>query len=393
MKIIIAGGGIAGLTAALCLSQDGHQVTILEQAPEFSEVGAGLQIGPNGMRVMQALGLEDKMRATAYEPERIELRFGQSGRVIFDIPLAERAVDRWGAPYLHIHRADLVGILETACMESDLISVKFNTRVQFVEQTSSEVRVHLPGGDEEVGDILVGADGIHSVVQEQILPPTVPRFTGNVAWRGIVRADELTEFSPPPTACAWVGRGQHAVTYYLRGGELVNFVAVVERSDWREESWSQAGPKDDLLRDFVDWDPVILNVITKGESFFRWALFDRPPLAKWVEGRVALMGDAAHPMLPFVAQGAVMAMEDAYMLAKSLRHARSVGDGLLTYQARRHARATHVQALSRKNSNTFHRRNPLMRLATYGPMWLAGHALPELVHQRMDWIYGYDVTA
>jgi len=181
MKIIIAGGGIAGLTAALCLSQDGHQVTILEQAPEFSEVGAGLQIGPNGMRVMQALGLEDKMRATAYEPERIELRFGQSGRVIFDIPLAERAVDRWGAPYLHIHRADLVGILETACMESDLISVKFNTRVQFVEQTSSEVRVHLPGGDEEVGDILVGADGIHSVVQEQILPPTVPRFTGNVA--------------------------------------------------------------------------------------------------------------------------------------------------------------------------------------------------------------------
>lgn len=242
-------------------------------------------------------------------------------------------------------------------------------------------------------DLLVGADGIHSVVQEHIVGPYVPRFTGCIAWRGVVPASKLTAHPPPPTACAWVGRGKHAVTYYLRGGELVNLVGVIERDDWREEGWSIEGKKEELRAEFQGWDPVIGDIIEQGESFFRWALFDRPPLRRWVDGRMCVLGDAAHPMLPFVAQGAVMAMEDAWMLKSCLKASRSVVEALKIYQARRHARATHVQALSRQNATTFHHRNPVKRLMTYGPMWLAGNILPEIVHQRMDWIYGYDVTA
>lgn len=393
MKILIAGGGIAGLTAALCFAEDGHDVTVLEQAAAFGEVGAGLQIGPNGMRVMQALGLEAELRRTAFEPERIEMRFGESGKTIFTIPLKDKAIDRWGAPYLHIHRADLISIFENACNTAPNIEVRFNTQLQSVEQTPTGVTVHLSGGDVDNADLLVGADGIHSVVQAHIVGPYVPRFTGCIAWRGVVPASKLTAHPPPPTACAWVGRGKHAVTYYLRGGELVNLVGVIERDDWREEGWSIEGKKEELRAEFEGWDPVIGDIIEQGDSFFRWALFDRPSLRRWVDGRVCVLGDAAHPMLPFVAQGAVMAMEDAWMLKSCLKGARSTVEALKTYQARRHARATHVQALSRKNATTFHHRNPMKRLMTYGPMWLAGNILPEIVHQRMDWIYGYDVTA
>ena len=159
------------------------------------------------------------------------------------------------------------------------------------------------------------------------------------------------------------------------------------------KSLNEPGKKEELRAEFDGWYPVIGDIIEQGESFFRWALFDRPSLRRWVDGRVCVLGDAAHPMLPFVAQGAVMAMEDAWMLKSCLKGSRSIVEALKTYQARRHARATHVQALSRKNATTFHHRNPMKRLMTYGPMWLAGNILPEIVHQRMDWIYGYDVTA
>lgn len=394
MKIIIAGGGIAGLASALSLAGQGHQITLLEQAAAFGEVGAGLQISPNGMRVIAALGLEDELRAVAFEPTRIELRFGESGQVIFDVPLSDRAMDRWGAPYLHVHRADLLDVLVKAAEAHDAIDVRFGSRVQSWNSMLNQVEVHLNHGEICRADVLIGADGIHSIVREQMLGPDVPRFTGCIAWRGVVEMGKLKDHPPPPTACAWVGKGKHAVTYQLRCGKLANIVGVVERSDWRQESWSEAGTKAAFLNDFEGWHPTITNMIEQGDDYFRWALFDRAPLRRWAEGRVALIGDAAHPMLPFVAQGAVMALEDAWMLGRCLhRYAHDVPDALKTYEAKRHARATHLQRLSSQNKTTFHHRNPMTRLSTYGPMWLAGHILPELVHQRFDWIYGYDVTA
>ena len=392
MKILIAGGGIAGLTAALCLAQDGHRVSIFEQASELSEVGAGLQISPNGMHVLNALGLGEAVVSAGFEPEEIELRFGKSGQVIFNVPLADQSVERWGAPYIHIHRADLLDVLIAAASDCENITIRTGFPVRRLTRSDDAVTVH---SDSEAvsGDLLIGADGIHSVVREALLGPDTPRFTGCVAWRGVIETAKLGSLRPPPTACAWVGQGAHMVSYYLRGGALVNLVGVVERDAWRTESWTEGGSKAAFLKDFEGWDPTLINLIENGDRFFRWALFDRNPLSHWVDDRVALMGDACHPMLPFVAQGAVMAIEDAYVLARSLREASDIAEGLQSYQAARHARTARVQAQSRQNAQTFHHRNPLKRLTTYGPMWLAGHAMPEVVHKRLDWIYGHDVTA
>ncbi|MAK60808.1 MAG: monooxygenase [Ponticaulis sp.] len=393
MKILIAGGGIAGLAASLALARDGHDIILFEQAAAINEVGAGLQISPNGMKVLRSLNLEEEVISAGFEPERIELRMGKSGAVIFDIPLADRSVDRWGARYIHIHRADLLNILLNEAEISDNIEIRLNHQLQQINTDGDEVELTLSGGRTERGDLLIGADGIHSVVRERLTGPRPPRFTGCVAWRGVIDVSRLTGAKPPPTACAWVGKGAHMVTYYLRSGQLVNLVGVIERSDWRTESWSERGMRDQFLSDFKGWHPTLQELIQKGDEFFQWALFDRTPLPKWVDGRVGLIGDACHPMLPFLAQGAVMALEDAYVLAKCLREEAAVETALQTYQGMRRARATQIQDQSRRNAGTFHRQSPLTQLATYGPMWLAGHALPEVVHQRMDWIYGHDVTA
>ena len=392
MKIIISGGGIGGLTAALCLAKFGHEVVVLEQAPVFTEVGAGLQISPNGMKVLNALGLAEPLKTLAFEPERIELRFGESGQVIFDIPLKETAEVRWDAPYYHFHRADLLGVLCAAAMDIPAITIRNTAKLARYEDTGAGVRVTLEDGSEISGDVLIGADGLHSAVRNQMLGPEKPVFTKCIAWRGVVPMERLSKAPPPPTACAWVGRGKHVVTYRLRRGELANFVGVVEQDDYTEESWSAAGAKEQVARDFSGWHPVISEMIEQADQFFRWGLFGRTPLSKWSDGNVTLLGDACHPMLPFLAQGAVMAIEDAWVLAKCLADSKDVPDTLKTYETLRRPRTSKVQTGARANARTFHHRSPAARLATYGPMWLGSRLLPDIVHSRMDWIYGHDVT-
>ncbi|KCZ93281.1 FAD-dependent monooxygenase [Hyphomonas johnsonii] len=393
MKIIVAGGGIGGLTAALALIQFGHDVTVLEQADAIGEIGAGLQVSPNGMRVIEALGLSDRLTAVAFQPEGIELRMGRSGRVVFDVPLGLAAEERWGAPYLHVHRADLIAVLSDSLQARAPGCIRLGARVEAYSQDAHGVTVALADGTDVSGDVLVGADGIHSRVRELMLGPDEPRFTGTVAWRAVVPVDQLGAHLPPPTACVWVGRQRHAVTYRLRGGALANFVGVVEQSDWRGESWSDEGTKAEALDHFRGWHPVIETLIRNAGTLNRWALYDRPPLPRWTDGRVALLGDACHPMLPFLAQGAVMAMEDAWVLAARLSESGAVIGALAAYQMDRHARTTAVQAGARANTHIFHRRNLLTQLATYGPMWVAGRMVPALVQARNDWIYAHDATA
>lgn len=393
MKILIAGGGIGGLTAALALTQFGHDVTILEQAGSLGDVGAGLQISPNGMKVFEALGMADRIAATAFQPEGIEMRLGRSGRIVFDIPLGLAASDRWGAPYLHVHRADLVAALSAELAERAPGGVQLGAKLARYEQNETCVTAVLEDDTRIPGDVLVGADGIHSVVRAQMLGPDSPRFTGNVAWRAVVPIDVLGKHLPPPTACAWVGKGRHAVTYRLRHGLLANFVGVVEHDGWQVESWSGEGERADALADFSGWHPVIVNLIRNAGTLNRWALFDRAPLTRWSDGRVALLGDACHPMLPFLAQGAVMAVEDAWVLAARLSERQSVPASLAAYETDRRDRTGAVQAGARANAKLFHRHNLFTQMATYGPMWLAGRTAPGFVHSRNDWIYGHDVTA
>ena len=385
--VLIVGAGIGGLALAHALLQRGKAVRILESAPALEAVGAGIQIPPNAMKVLRALQLDAAVMDRAFQPVAIEARMGQSGRHVFRIPLAEASVQRWGAPYLHIHRADYISALSETLPDGVL---QLNARVTGYEVDAEDVSVTLADGTLKQGEYLVGADGIRSVVREQMLGPDDPKFTGNLAWRAVVPIDRLGELAPNPTACAWFGPNRHSVTYRLgREGNLVNFVGVVEQRSWQEEGWSISGSQTDALKDFDGWHPVIQNIIENADELYRWALFERPPLEKWTDGRVALIGDAAHPMLPFLAQGAAMAVEDAWVLAEAIAN----GQDLIEYQNQRLPRTSKVQAASRANMGLFHKSTLPSQLMTYGPMLIAGKLVPNIVHRRMDWLYGHDVTS
>ncbi len=389
-RAMICGGGIGGLVTALSLLEYGWQVTVLEQSPVLGDTGAGIQISPNGCKVLRELRLLENVQQRAFAPEKIEMRIGQSGREVFSIPLKGTAVARWGAPYLHVHRSDLTDVLATALKQRATGSLQMTRKIVGYENRGSQIAALLDNGNEFVGDLLIGADGIHSVIREQMLGKQAARFTGNVAWRATVPIEVLGELTPPPTACVWVGQGKHAVTYRLRGGELANFVGVVERGDWQSESWTDQGTREEALADFDDWHPFVRNIIDKAETHYRWALFDRDPLPRWHDGRAVLVGDACHPMLPFLAQGATMAMEDGLALARSLTGdltANSdVNDALNGYFNSRISRTSQVQAGARKNMKVFHK--PAI---AYAPVQLATRMKPDLMHQRMDWIYDYEV--
>lgn len=389
MQAIIIGAGIGGLTAALCLQRIGWQVTVYEQAQQLVEVGAGIQISPNGSRVLDALGLTDYLAPHLFEPERIDMRWGLSGGSIFSIPLKEQAVDRWGAPYWHLHRADLVAVLSQALVAASPKALRLGVAVSGYAQPSGPVVVNLSNGEQSEADVLIGADGIHSTLRTQMLGADKPRFTGNVAWRMTVPTDKLGRHVPPPTACIWAGAKRHAVTYLLQGGRLANLVGVVEQSDWQRESWTEQGTREDAIADFVGWHPVITEIIRQADAHYRWALFDREPLDHWVDGNVALLGDACHPMLPFLAQGAVMAIEDAWVLADSIKgcDAGNLGQALQGYQTQRLARTAKVQREAAANQRRFH----YGFRPAYWPLQITTKLMPNLLHRRQDWLYGHSV--
>ena len=395
MKVLIAGGGIGGLTAALCCHHFGHDVTVFEQASELTEIGAGLQVPPNAMKVFEALGIDKAIAQKAFRPHAIEARMGVSGRSIFTIPLGQSAAKMWDSDYLHIHRADFIDTLKLALLSRIPNGLQLGAAVTGFNQGPETVKVRLSDGRDISGDVLVGADGIKSVIRETMFGPDAPVFTGNVAWRVVVPITALSSHPPNPTACVWMGRGRHGVTYRLRGGDWANFVGVVESKDWTQEGWTEKGNPEDALKDFEGWHPTITDIIKSAapDSLYRWALYDRAPLESWTQGRTALLGDAAHPMLPFMAQGAAMAVEDSWVLARELSQSeRSAAQSLRAYHNIRSARTAKAQATSRANMSRFHQRTLLGKLATYGPMWLAGKIAPKAVHKRMDWLYKFDVT-
>ena len=392
MRVLIAGGGIGGLTAAVALQRLGHDVLVFEQAGVLDEVGAGIQVSPNGVKVLKALGVAARVSRDAFRPKALEMRMGRSGRRLFDIPLRKAAINRWGADYLHVHRADMVDALKEVLLERQPGSIHLGCKAASYSQDDTGVRLQLQSGDVFEGDVLVGADGIHSVIRAQMLGPDAPRYTGMTAWRAVAPVASLGNHAPPPTASVWVGSRRHAVTYLLRGGSLANLVGVVERKEQLVESWTAEGSREDALRDFQGWNSAVTTILEKADVLHRWALYDRDELPRWCDGRVTLLGDACHPMLPFLAQGAVMAIEDAYVLAQHLSGEATPETALKAYESARKPRTSRVQAGARANARLFHRRNPLTQMSTYGPMWIAGRTMKGFVHSRNDWLYRHDVT-
>lgn len=385
MRAAIVGAGVGGLATAIALRLRGLHVTVFERAPELTEIGAGLQISPNGMRVLSALGVGEAVAAIAFKPEAIEMRLGVSGRRVFRLDLAQE-VARWGASYIHIHRADLVDILAARLHELAGDVVRLNTQVQGYADGTSLIHT----GGLEAFDLIVGADGLHSALRTQMHGRSKPRYTGNLAWRAVVPKERLKDL-PPPTACIWAGHKRHAVTTYIRQGTLVNFVGMVEEPEPSEEGWRIEGTREDVLRDFGGWCPTIDGILNAADTFHRWALFDRPPLPYWSDAGVVLIGDAAHPMLPSMAQGAVQALEDAWLLAAHLDKFPDRAAALAAFYRHRIDRVTRIQRGSVTNARIFHKASGLGRSLFYTPLGIVAAIAPRLFHRRQDWVYAYDI--
>jgi salicylate hydroxylase len=386
MRVVLAGAGIGGLTAALALDP-AVEVEVLEQAEALSAIGAGLQLGPNATRILARLGLGEALAGIGFEPEANELRDAASGALMLRQPLREAARERWGAPYLHVHRADLQALLAQAVAGRPGATVRLGARVEGLEQDGADVRVRLGGGEVVEADALIGCDGLRSGVRQALWGAESPRFTGMTAWRGAVETAALPAGLIAPVTTVWTGRGRHFVHYYVRGGALVNFVGVVERADGLGESWTEPGDGADLARDFAGWPTPVQALIEAVPQAWRWALFDRPPLARWSKGRASLLGDAAHPMLPSFAQGASQAIEDAEALGRRLCDPATAEAALVAYESERRGRTARVQALSRRNARLFHLGPPARALfaAEAALAWLGASKGAG----RFDWLYGY----
>ena len=392
LRVLIAGGGIGGLTAALALDRLGVGVAVYEQASELRDIGAGLQIGPNGARVLLDLGLADALAPIVCEAAGKEVRHWRTGQTWKLFDLGRDCVERFGAPYWMVHRGDLHRVLLHALRERVPDALHLGAAVTGFEADANGVTVGLNDESQETCDVLIGADGIHSAVRAAMGHADRPSFTGIMAWRGIARAGALPPEMRRPVGVNWVGPGGHVITYPLRGGAVFNFVGIVEGRDWAVESWTERGEVEECLADFAGWHPLVHEIIGNLDAPFKWALLGREPLAAWAQGRVCLMGDACHPTLPFLAQGANMAIEDGAVLARALAaDAGHPAAALQRFEALRVPRTTSIVHRSREAAARFH--NPALADDTAAVEYINREWAPDLVRTRYDWLYDYNALA
>jgi len=381
--IVVSGAGIGGLAAALALRARGSEVTVLERADAITEVGAGLQISPNGARVLEALGLAERIAARSVTARAVSLRNGLSGAEVARLDLKSLPADQ---RYLFVHRADLVEELEAAARAAGVVIHLSRT----VRGLTGNGRLDLGDGTSCEADLIVGADGLHSPLRPALNGPSTPFFTGQVAWRALV--PNITHH--PAHARVHMGPGRHLVSYPLRDGALVNVVAVEERRDWVAEGWHHRDAPQNMARAFDRFDAEVHALLSAAQECHLWGLFCHDVARHWHDpgGRVALLGDAAHPTLPFLAQGANMALEDAWVLAACLDAAPDQAAALRDYQARRRDRVVRVIAAANGNAWKYHLGGPARIVAHLGLNALSRIAPGRLLHQ-FDWLYGHDVTA
>jgi salicylate hydroxylase len=352
ISVGVVGGGVGGLSAALSLLAADFDVYVYEQAATLGEVGAGIQISPNASRVLHDLGLGDALARTGVKPLALHQRRWDDGRTLLRTPWAEALEAACGFPYYQMHRADLLAALAGAVPAE---RIHLGHRLVGLTDDGDRVRARFANGAIADHDVLVGADGIHSEVRTELFGPERPRFTGCVAYRGLVPAERVRDLSLEVTTELWLGPGRHFVTYFVSGRRLVNFVAVVEQDSWTRESWTDRGDTADALAAFEGWHPHVREILTAVGETYVWALFDRAPLGRWSVGRVTLLGDACHPMLPFMAQGAAQAIEDGATLTACLAEAGSdPTSALRRYERLRIPRTARLQAISADNKTRNH---------------------------------------
>ncbi|MEV8465553.1 FAD-dependent monooxygenase [Fluviibacterium sp. DFM31] len=381
--ITVIGAGIGGLTAALALAMRGARVEVLEQAAEVTEVGAGIQVSPNGMAVLDALGVADALIARSVRGQKVTLRDGLTGKAVVEMDLTGLKAPQ---PWLFVHRADLVDVLHAACIGVG-VEIRLNTGVETLLPVDGGVQLEMASGETLTRPLVIAADGVRSKARAVVAGEEEPAFTGQTAWRVLVPQPEAVA----PEVQVFLGPGRHMVAYPLRDGRTMNVVAVKERDHWVGEGWTQQDYPETLQAAFSDFAPEAQALLADIEEVYLWGLFKRPVAQVWSLGRLALLGDAAHATLPFLAQGACMAIEDAWVLADALANAASPETGLAAYETRRIDRCRRIVAGADTNARAYHLGTPL-RSGALAALKLGGKLAPKAALNRFDWLHGHDVT-
>src|SRR5262245_15171128 len=391
-KVIIIGGGIGGLTAALALLKRGIDVELYEQSSQLKEVGAGLQIGSNGTRVLYALGLEHALAEVQVLPVARELRHWSTGETWNWFELGETSAKRFGTPHLMLHRGDLHAALVNAVRSLKPDAISLNKKCVAISQMADAAEVRFDDGTSASGSFVIGADGIHSTIRAALFGPSTPEFTGCVAWRGLIPMERLPGHLRRLVGTSWLGPHGFVLHYPVRRGALMNFISVVERDDWQVESWVIAGTTSELANDFSGWHGDVQALIESIDTPYKWALMVRAPMESWSKGRITLLGDACHPTLPFLGQGAVMAIEDAYIIAASLaKYFDDPATAFARYETIRRERTAAVVRKSHENRRSAF--SPVLADPNAVAVEVAREWQQERVRERMEWLYAYDATA
>ena len=387
MRIAVIGAGLGGLAAGVALRQAGFDVDVYEQAPELTEIGGGINLGPNAVRVLYRLGLRPALDREAVRPLSTHQRRWQDGRTLQLAPLNPRCEELYGAPHLTLHRADLLAIIASGFAPERL---HLGHRLVGLSDKGDRVEAWFENSVRMTADVVIGADGINSTVRAALLGEEAPRFAGCVAYRGLVPVERIADLGLELGSQSWVGPGGHFVHYFVSRGRLLNFVGWTEHDTWSREDWTDRATIGRALQAFASWHPQLRRIIGAADTCFIWALFDREPLPRWSIGRITLLGDACHPMYPFMGQGAAQAMEDGATLAACLSAA---GGGvpdvaLRRYEELRRPRVTRLQEMSRANKTRFHLPDGPAQEARDAEWARAGDRSPD----ALRWLYEFDAT-
>jgi salicylate hydroxylase len=391
--VIIVGAGIGGLTAALAIAQRGFRVAIFDQSERLEEIGAGIQLSPNASRILIALGLGKQLAPYIVAPDELRVINAPTARVLARAPLGAAIERRYGAPYWVIHRSDLQKVLLDAVCANPDVALRLGTRVEdFALHGNGVTIAALSSGQpfEERGIALIGADGLWSSLRRCLGHRSAPCFAHHTAWRALVPADAVVADLRQPAVTLWLGRNAHLVHYPVRNGQLINIIAIF-RDDWHESGWSAVGDRAEILARYPAgiWPALARAALAAPRHWHKWALYDRRPLARWGKGAVTLLGDAAHPMLPYLAQGAAMAIEDAAVLGQHLANAPDNPDrAMRLYERQRQRRTARVQRAARRNGIVYHMAGAAGFLRTLALLAMGGSRLIA----RYDWLYGWKPT-